>query len=142
MRIYKIISPNTDLVYVGKTDQTLNKRLSGHRSKYKAWLAGKSYSYYCSSYKVLEHGDYSIELIEETDREGYWIKEMNTCNIVKFDHDHAAYNRAYKAANRESLNEKKREKVPCSNCGRAVNRSSMTRHKGRKVCKNMTETSQ
>ena len=140
MRIYKIISPNTDRVYVGKTDQTLKQRLWEHRSRYKAWLAGTRH--YCSSYKVLEHGDYSIELIEETDREGYWIKEMNTCNIVKFDHDHAAYNRAYKAANRESLNEKKREKVPCSNCGRAVNRSSMTRHKRTKICKNMTENSQ
>ena len=102
MLIYKIISPNTDLVYVGKTKCTLNRRLSGHLSKYKAWLAGKPVSN-CSSYKVLEHGDCSIVLIEDGSREGYWIKEMNACNTMTLDYDHAACMKAYQVENKETL---------------------------------------
>jgi len=136
MLIYKIISKNSDLIYVGKTIQTLKQRLWGHRSDYKAWLAGTSIKY-CSSYKVLECGDYSIVLIEETDREGYWIQKLGGCNERTFDHDHAAYNRAYRAANKEALIEKQREKIPCPNCGAVVNRSRIARHKRTKICQKL-----
>ena len=155
MLIYKIISPNTDLVYVGKTDQTLSRRLSEHRSAYKGWLAGTCIINY-SSFKVLEHGDYSIEMIEETEdkkRERFWIKELNACNTytMSVEFDFAAHCRAhyvanreailersteYRDANRETINKKQNEKVPCSNCGAVMNRSSIWAHKKRNVCQN------
>ena len=110
MRIYKITSPNTDLVYVGKTTQELHCRMHCHDSHYRTGNTRK-----CSSWKVLEHGDASIELLEETDdasREAYWIKELGSCNTIKLDGgvhqskiDPVAYNRAYHAANREACNE-------------------------------------
>ena len=110
MRIYKITSPNTDLVYVGKTTQELHRRGGRHETAYKAWLAGTRPAW-CSSYKVLEHGNASIELIEETDdatREGFWIQEMGACNAKKLDggevkKDPQAYSRARYQANREVL---------------------------------------
>jgi len=61
----------------------------------------------------LEHGDATIELLEETDdasREAYWIKELGACNTIQFDGgvhqskiDPVAYDLAYKAANREKI---------------------------------------
>ena len=172
MLIYKIISPNTDLLYVGKTTCTLKQRLWTHRSDYKRYLAGKRDNR-CSAYKVLECGDCSIVLIEETEdgsREGYWIRKLNTCNTRTLDFDMAASCRAYYAANKddllekkkvyyaanrddvcerqmvyreankEAINEKQREKIPCSNCGRVVSRSNMTNHKRSQICQNMTNS--
>jgi hypothetical protein len=110
MLIYKISSPSTDLVYVGKTNLTLGQRFSCHHSDYKAWLAGKPKANYCTSYKVLEHGDARIELIEETEnasgkqREVYWINAMpNTCNERRGLFDRAAYDRVHYEENREEI---------------------------------------
>jgi predicted RNA-binding Zn-ribbon protein involved in translation (DUF1610 family) len=109
MLIYKITSPNTDLVYVGKTNQTLRQRLQCHHSAYKGWLAGKP-NISCTSFKVLEHGGAIIELIEETEdasgkqREEYWINAItNTCNQIRGLFDQAAYNRVHYAENREEI---------------------------------------
>ena len=114
MRIYKITSPNTELVYVGKTRQSLEKRLSGHRTAYNAWLDGKLQDQ-CACYNVLECGigDATIELLEETDdatREGFWIKELGACNIYKLDHDHAAYKAEWFQANKAKLLQKSKER--------------------------------
>tara|TARA_R110001606_G_scaffold160637_1_gene304592 strand:- start:99 stop:659 length:561 start_codon:yes stop_codon:yes gene_type:complete len=141
MLIYKITSPNIDLVYVGHTDNT-HTRLCNHRSAYKAWLAGKSYSCYCSSYKVLEHGDYSISTIEETEdaaREGYWIRELNACNERTMEYymgDKLAWKKAYYEDNKDRILVRQLEKIPCDNCGRVVARGDMARHKRTKRCQN------
>jgi hypothetical protein len=110
MLIYKITSPNTDLVYVGHTVMTLSKRLTCHRSAYKRWLAGEGD--YCSSYKLLEHGDYSISTIEENSvlaRETYWINAIpNTCNVKRGNFDYAANNRDYHQENKEEISARKK----------------------------------
>jgi hypothetical protein len=62
-RIYKITSPQTDTVYIGSTTQTLQKRLSKHKSDYKQYQNGKVN--YISSYEILKYGDAKIELIDE-----------------------------------------------------------------------------
>jgi len=140
MLIYKITSPNTDIVYVGKTTATLRQRLWGHHSQYKGWLAGKPNISNCTSFKVLEHGDATIELIEETDdasREYHWINAIdNTCNVVRGRplFDHAAYHRARYAENKEEINAKENQREPCLKCGRIVNHSNMARHQRTKVC--------
>jgi len=138
MLIYKIISPNTDLVYVGSTIKTLRKCLADHHYQHKGWLAGKRY--YCTSFKVLEHGDCSIELIEEAEhasRKGYWIRELNACNHILYQHPNkASRNKAHYEEKRDGILERMREKIPCDNCGRIVCRSSMTAHKETKRCVN------
>ena len=72
MKIYKIIDNTNDAIYIGKTIQSLNQRLSQHES-----------SRGCSSKKIIENGDYKIELIEETEdesRERYWIESTECIN--------------------------------------------------------------
>jgi ribosomal protein S27E len=161
MKIYKITSPNTDLVYVGHTDN-IHTRFRDHRSKYKGWLAGKR-DRCCTSRKVLEHGGAIIELIEETEdeeREVYWIRELNACNEKRNIHvDYQAYNREYNQTNKHAISSQKKVyyeenkekilekrqmsyptnggvKIPCDNCGRLINRSNMTVHQKTKACRN------
>ena len=72
MKIYKIVDNTNENIYVGKTIQTLKRRLAQHKSHKN-----------CSSRKILANEDYKIELIEETDdktRERYWIENSNCIN--------------------------------------------------------------
>ena len=85
-RIYKIVSDQTEDVYVGSTIQPLYARIHGHK---KDMIKG----HYCSSHEIMKHGDYRIVLIEnypcdsneqKLGREYYWIKEYRRqcINIV------------------------------------------------------------
>jgi hypothetical protein len=85
-KIYKIIDKTNNNVYVGSTCQTLEQRLTKHINSYKRYLNGESD--YITSIKILQNGDYNIELIEiypcETkkelcEREGYHIKISANC---------------------------------------------------------------
>jgi hypothetical protein len=72
MKIYRIVDNTNGNIYIGKTIQTLNKRLSEHKSHK-----------LCSSREILKNGDYKIELIEETEdptRERYWILNTDCIN--------------------------------------------------------------
>jgi len=139
MKIYKITSPNTDLVYVGRTTQILRNRFLAHRSGFRRWVAGNEVRL-CTSIKVFVHGDCSIELIEETDdklREFYWIKELNACNhATNATFDEEAYMKAYYKKNKDGILERQLEKIPCDNCSRVVCRSYMPAHKRSKRCQN------
>jgi len=112
MLIYKITSPNTDIVYVGQTSQTLRRRFSGHHTNYKGFLAGNPKAGSCTSIKVLEHGDATIDLIEETEdvsREFYWINTIpNTCNVKRGVFDYAANNHDYHEENKEEISARKK----------------------------------
>lgn len=91
-KIYKIWSPSReDLVYYGSTIEKLNRRLAGHKDKYRLYKAGGK----CenrSSFKIFDEcSDYRIDLVESypcnsreelNSREGYYIKN-NTC-VNKF----------------------------------------------------------
>ena len=157
MKIYCITSPNTELVYVGKTIQTLAKRISEHRSYHKRYVSGKT-TKYCTSYKVMEFGDAVIELIEETDdsrREAHWIRELGACNQMKMEldwSDHASAceykrkhrmenidafrkrDRKYRVDHRVELNKRANEKIPCDHCGKSITRTNMATHKRTKRC--------
>ena len=90
-KIYKLISTETDNVYVGSTSLNyLCKRLVGHRKAYKMWLAKKYH--YVSSFELLKYEDCKIILIEDfpcdskdqlTSREQYWIENMPNVNKQK-----------------------------------------------------------
>lgn len=72
IKIYKIIDNTNGTIYIGKTTQTLKKRLSNHKNKK-----------CCMSREIIKNGDYKIELIEETDdetRERYWIENTECIN--------------------------------------------------------------
>ena len=57
-KIYKIYSKMGDVTYYGSTIQTLNSRLTKHKSDIKK---GK----YCNSQDVIKYPDHKIILIEE-----------------------------------------------------------------------------
>jgi hypothetical protein len=62
-KIYKLISPHTDKVYVGSTcKEYLCQRLAKHKNDYKFWLNKKMN--YISSYELFELGDVEIVLLE------------------------------------------------------------------------------
>ena len=76
-RIYMIKSKQTDKVYVGSTELTLNKRFSKHKTQH------------CTSQEILKHADATIELLECYEcqdekqlkkREGEYIKQYNCVN--------------------------------------------------------------
>ena len=110
------------MVYVGKTERELNVRYNEHIRDYRNRVG------MCSSYKIIECEEVSIELIEETeteDREKYWIAELNSCNDRTYDFDKKGYQesyykqnqekfrlaaREYTAKNRDKINSRLREK--------------------------------
>ena len=83
-KIYKIISSQTESVYVGSTCQNLiSQRLATHVQGYKRFLNGK---YGCnSSFEIIKLEDYKCVLIEEfpcnssdqlRSREQFWIEHF------------------------------------------------------------------
>jgi len=78
LKIYKIVDNTNGNIYIGKTKQTLNQRLTKHRHK------TRKNTNRCMSREIIKNGDYKIELIEETEddsRERYWI--LNTVCVNK-----------------------------------------------------------
>ena len=122
-KIYRIFSPSLNLCYYGSTTQTLEVRLAKHIMDYYCYNKdSKKYSYY-SSFKVIECGDYKIELIEEVkcankrelERiEGRYQKENECVNMLISGRTRAEYrndnraiirekNRAYKLLNKDKI---------------------------------------
>jgi hypothetical protein len=86
-KIYKLVSIDSDDIYIGSTIQPLSTRLSRHESDYKLYLNGKHR--YITSFKILETNNYDIVLIEEFpckskqdlhERERYHIENNNCVN--------------------------------------------------------------
>ena len=80
-KIYKIVSPQTNRMYIGSTSKTLKTRLSKHKQDYKTWLVDNLKC--VSSFEILKFNDHVIELIEtcvyidkleRNENEGYHIK--------------------------------------------------------------------
>ena len=86
-KIYKIVCDNTGLTYYGSTcEKHLSRRLSRHRNNYSDYLKNPENNF-CTSFKILEGGNYSIVLVEHypcnskeelLQRERFYI-ENNEC---------------------------------------------------------------
>ena len=112
--IYIIKSKQTDKVYVGSTQLTLNERFRHHKTRKD-----------CSSVEILKYGDAEIELIECYEcenkeqlqrREGQYIRQYDCVNIridgrkkKEWDEDNkeaiAEYNKKYREDNKEKISE-------------------------------------
>jgi hypothetical protein len=86
-RIYKIVSSQTDKVYVGSTTNLLKYRLSEHKYDYKRFQNG--IGHYVTSYEIVKYEDAIIQLLEENEfenkkelhkRERYFIETID--NVV------------------------------------------------------------
>lgn len=101
-KIYKIISKQTDKVYIGSTIQTLNNRFKCHKTHYRLGRNG-------TSVELLQYGDASIELIENypcdsptqlKTRERFYIENTpNTVNMAIPSRTH----KEYREDNREKI---------------------------------------
>lgn len=90
-KIYKIISPHTDKIYIGSTiKQYLSQRLVKHKSDFKRWQQGKTHK--VSSFDLIELGNVEIILLELypcnskdelTSRERYWYDLNKELSINK-----------------------------------------------------------
>ena len=87
-QIYKIVSNQTDLTYIGSTTQPLSKRMYEHRKHYRR-LGDK---YTCSVKRILCYDDAHIILIETHPcaskwelerRERHFIETTNCVNLVR-----------------------------------------------------------
>ena len=109
-KIYIIRSRNTDRVYVGATTSTLVKRFSNHNCRF---AKGKSQT---RAYKVLEHGDCYIELLERypcldkdesNAREKYWMRQFDEQKVNR--NIPGRTSAQYRQDNRERYNERSRQ---------------------------------
>lgn len=75
-KVYKIVCNITHEIYIGSTSQSsLNRRLSLHKSNLKQCIKGNKFNRPLSSHKILERGDFYIDLIEECNKEELLMKE-------------------------------------------------------------------
>ena len=91
-KIYKIVSSQTDKVYVGSTTKLqLSQRLAEHNYNYKKYTGGKTY--FWTSFEIVMFEDAEIILVaafpcsskdELHARERYWIENIgNTVNKMR-----------------------------------------------------------
>ena len=92
-KIYKIISPHTDKIYIGSTcKEYLSQRLAGHKNHFKLYQkTGKGGN--LGSYELLQLGDVEIILIESypcntkdelTARERHWYDLNKVLAVNKY----------------------------------------------------------
>jgi hypothetical protein len=82
-KIYKLISPHTDKIYIGSTsEQYLSQRLRNHNKNFKSWQKGLHSN--TTSFRLFELGDVEIILLESypcnskdelAARERHWIEQ-------------------------------------------------------------------
>ena len=87
-KIYQLVCLTTGQKYIGSTTQsTLALRLAGHRKAYNQWK--KDNGNFVSSFAILEHNNYQIELLETfpcnsrdelNSREGHYIRTIDCVN--------------------------------------------------------------
>jgi hypothetical protein len=147
-KIYKIISNETEDIYIGSTTQPLYKRFYEHKSKYKLWLGGQHC--YVSSFELLKYGKCDIILIEDHPcerkeqlhaRERYWIENTNCINKniptrTKKEYD-KQYHKQYRKDNKEKIKEKRCMRVCCLRCEKELTQCNLTRHLKTKACKSI-----
>jgi hypothetical protein len=85
-KIYKLVSFQTDKIYIGSTCEKLSVRKAKHVRNYKDFLESKYH--YTTSFELVKLGDVDIVLIEECPcenkeqlhkRERYYIESVNNC---------------------------------------------------------------
>ena len=155
-KIYKLVSSQTDKVYIGSTCQKqLSKRLGQHRQDYNRYLNGKKKEY-MSSYEIVKYPDAKIILVqafpdcqnnmERLMYEQNWIDCYDCVNKYNsyvspegYKEYHAEYrknnkeiiainNKEYYQKNKEQILEQNREKVLCE-CGFELTRACLSRHR-------------
>lgn len=121
-KIYKLVSDNSDDIYIGSTCQSLTARLGGHKRDYNSYLKEDKNRRYCTAQKILEKENCKIVLIEKYPcndkielfkKEREWIENLNcvnkqkpyTSDIEKKEYM-IEYHKNHYENNKEEINEK------------------------------------
>ena len=106
-KIYRLVSKHSPIPYYGSTCTDLRKRLYKHKSSY--LLQNDN----CTFHKLIELGDYKIELVENYPcnsrrelelREAYWIKNNLCVNKVIpaiTEEERKEYKKKYRDSNKD-----------------------------------------
>ena len=130
-KIYKLVSPSSNEIYIGSTCKPLRRRLSGHICNYKRFLIGKIRTW-TSSYHLVNYENVDIILIEDFPcqtklelhlREGYYIR--NTMCVNKFIPGRTK--QEYRYEHKAEQNAKKNTKFVCD-CGGKHTRKHRVNH--------------
>ena len=152
-RIYQIVDLSNSNVYIGSTTRTLAERLCGHVAGYNHYKKGLTN--YVSSFKIIENGNYRIELIERYScnsrsdlnaREGHHIRQRECINryiagrdIKGWRNDHkdhiSVYNKKYYVDNTEKIKQHQNRKNDCPCGGKYTNRNKQSHLKSKKHIK-------
>ena len=142
-KIYKLVSFQTDKIYIGSTCEKLTVRKAKHKSDYKRFLDGKRCS--ITSFEILKYDDVDIILLEKCPcenkeelhrKERFYIENTNNC-VNKYiptrtDKEYYEDNREkikeYREQNKEKIQQQKKIKIICD-CGSQINTSEKARHK-------------
>lgn len=123
-KIYKLVSPHTDKIYIGSTCRSIETRLKEHKSNYNKWISRNRNKGYISSFELLKYDDVNIVLLETYscnnkyelyDKERYHI-EQNLNNVVNKIRPNRT-NQEYYQDNIIIIKLKKREKHICGCSG-------------------------
>jgi hypothetical protein len=85
-KIYKISSPQCEKFYIGSTTNTINIRLSEHKSNYKRYIKNEIGGY-LTSFEVVKFDDCIIELIKDVKCENRKELERVEGDCIKEHHD-------------------------------------------------------
>jgi hypothetical protein len=117
-KIYRIVCNITGLVYIGSTcEPRLSTRLARHRSAYKRYI-NKIGTNYVTSFKIFEHNDYFIELVDyarcETKDElckieGQYIRDADCINQRIAGRSRHEYNIQHYQNNKEQISIRHRQ---------------------------------
>ena len=146
-KIYKIISNETDDIYIGSTSQKyLCNRLVQHKQDYKRYLGGKFG--YISSIEILKYSDAKIILLqaypeckskeEQRMREQEWLDKLECVNNqrayrteeYKKEYYKGNANNYYKN-NKDEILKRKNSKIECDVCNKKIARTNIAGHKKR-----------
>ena len=126
-KIYKLVSNQTDDVYIGSTCLKLCSRMAKHRCDYKHFKEGKKH--FVSSFDIMKFDDAKILLVEDfpcdrreqlLKREGEIIKNTQNCinrcvagrtkkdRAIEFKEEIKQYMDQYRLQNKETLSAKKK----------------------------------
>ena len=150
-KIYILKSKNTNKVYIGSTTMRLKRRLKGHKTAFKKFL--NSNGTYCTSFDILECGDYYIELLREVAVEdkqklrslegetitlyrnqGYNVVNKNIAGRTQKEYgkqyrvENAQKIKQYYEDNKVELQIKKQEKHICDKCGGSYTHNHIIEH--------------
>ena len=134
-KIYKLISPNTNKIYIGSTcKKYLCQRMADHNSRFRKWDLNNNDEKYYSSFEIMKCGDVKIILLESVncDSKDELLKKERE-HIDKNKNDIINKNlptrtrKQYYQDNIESIKEKKNTKINCE-CGKNYTLTNKAKH--------------